>query len=205
MNVKSISCGSHHNAILSVDGQLYTFGSNSHGCLGRDIVDKMTSEPGLCVGFGSIVNRICRGLVLSMACGKKFTVVATQPYEGATEQEVLHLLEAIEGRDEVKQTERNEADEKEMLAEGNKIQEQKEYTQVQYLTSKRLCTSENCSCPGALKILFLLDYIAKCSLIIHVLLFYSTDSGFQTHASKPFICRECGHSSIRHSLVIDDK
>jgi len=159
VNVKSISCGSHHNAILSVDGQLYTFGSNSHGCLGRDIVDKMTSEPGLCVGFGSIVNRIGRGLVLSVACGKEFTVVATQPYEGPTEQEV----------------------------------------------SKRLCTSENCSCPGALKIIFLLDYIAKCSLIIRVLLFYSTDSGFQTHASKPFICRECGHSSIRHSLVIDDK
>jgi alpha-tubulin suppressor-like RCC1 family protein len=33
--VKFIACGSHHNAVVTADGELYSWGSNRHGCLGR--------------------------------------------------------------------------------------------------------------------------------------------------------------------------
>lgn len=32
--IKQLSCGSHHAALLSMDGYVYTMGSNIHGALG---------------------------------------------------------------------------------------------------------------------------------------------------------------------------
>ena len=93
---KSITCGSHHNAMIAHDGELWTWGSNMNNCLGREI-DEMdvlyTPVPGHCGGFGSIVERVGRGMVRSVACGKEFTIVATYPYEGPSENVAKKLME----------------------------------------------------------------------------------------------------------------
>jgi len=71
---KSISCGSHHNAIITQDGELYTWGSNKNYCLGHQIDEEhveYTPVPGHCGGFGAIVDRVGRGLPRSVACGKE--------------------------------------------------------------------------------------------------------------------------------------
>lgn len=34
--IKQISCGAHHSALLTIDGNVYTMGSNIHGALGSN-------------------------------------------------------------------------------------------------------------------------------------------------------------------------
>ena len=34
--IKQISCGAHHSALLTIDGHVYTMGSNIHGALGSN-------------------------------------------------------------------------------------------------------------------------------------------------------------------------
>ena len=83
--VKQISAGDKHCAAVTTEGELYTWGSNANGCLGRRIYERdviFTPTPGHCGGFGSIVNRIGRGLVKQVSCGLEFTVVCTHPYVG---------------------------------------------------------------------------------------------------------------------------
>jgi len=66
LSVKEISCGSNHNAAITHDGNLYTWGSNKNGALGRSIDNDLqfTPHPGIVAEFGTIVNRIGRGLPL---------------------------------------------------------------------------------------------------------------------------------------------
>ena len=92
-----VVCGSHHNAVITSDGKLYTWGSNLNGCLGRFVEEKGTfsSEPGHCFGFGNIVDKIGRGLPRSVCCGKGYTIVATYPYsEPNAEKESSKSLSA---------------------------------------------------------------------------------------------------------------
>lgn len=87
-----VFCGSHHNAVITAEKDLYTWGLNQSGCLGRDIEESFvsfTSKPGYCQGFGTIVGTIGRGLPLSVAIGRDYTIVCTDRYEGLTEEEVL--------------------------------------------------------------------------------------------------------------------
>uniref|UniRef100_A0A7S2DQJ6 RCC1-like domain-containing protein n=1 Tax=Octactis speculum TaxID=3111310 RepID=A0A7S2DQJ6_9STRA len=93
---KSISCGSHHNAMVDHSGELWTWGSNTNNCLGHSIEERevsYTPVPGHCGGFGALVDRIGRGMARSVACGKEYTIVATYPYEGPTEAIAYELNE----------------------------------------------------------------------------------------------------------------
>ena len=75
---------------------MYTWGSNLNGCLGHAIKEKFvehTHEPGHVSGFGAIVERVGRGMVRSYACGREFTIVATFPYEGPSEDVARKLME----------------------------------------------------------------------------------------------------------------
>jgi hypothetical protein len=80
---KKIFCGSHHNAVISKDGKMFTWGLNEQGCLGRKIRDErneFVSKPGLVEGFGSKVDGIGRGIPKSIALGKGYTIVCTMNY-----------------------------------------------------------------------------------------------------------------------------
>ena len=82
--------------MIAMDGELYTWGSNLHGCLGHAIRDQFvehTADPGHASGFGAIVERVGRGMVRDYALGREFTIVATYPYEGPTEDVARKLME----------------------------------------------------------------------------------------------------------------
>lgn len=70
LNVRRVFCGSSHNAAITSDGNLWTWGSNKHGALGRSIEREttlaFTPQPGIVPEFGTIVNRIGRGLPRSV-------------------------------------------------------------------------------------------------------------------------------------------
>jgi alpha-tubulin suppressor-like RCC1 family protein len=66
VHVRRIFCGHSHNAAITSDGNLWTWGSNKHGALGRSIDEEFTPRPGIVAEFGTIVNRIGRGLPRSV-------------------------------------------------------------------------------------------------------------------------------------------
>jgi len=88
LSVTQLVLGSHHSAVIAMDGEVYTWGSNLHGCLGRSIRERyveFTPDPGHVSGFGALVERVGRGMVTSIALGREFTLCATKPYEGPSE------------------------------------------------------------------------------------------------------------------------
>lgn len=94
--VKAIAAGSHHCLAITQDSELYSWGSNNYGCLGRKIDEKdvnYTAVPGHVGGFGALVGRIGRGFPRSITCGKEFSVVCTYPYEGPDVQVATKLME----------------------------------------------------------------------------------------------------------------
>lgn len=66
-----------------------------------------------------------------------------------------------------------------ILAKEKKAREDRErdmiWEEVKYLTCKRLCTMD----PNCQR--------------------------YQVHALKPYVCRECGHSSAYHTIVVDEE
>ena len=94
--IKQISAGIFHCGAITIDGELYTWGSNKNNCLGRDIDEEdveFTPDPGHCSGFGAIVGRVGRGLPRQVTCGKEFTVVCTWPYVGPNLEVAAKLME----------------------------------------------------------------------------------------------------------------
>lgn len=175
--VKRIFCGRTHNVAITHDNALYTWGSNEHGQLGRSIEEPdvtFTPRPGIVELFGTIVNRIGRGAPKSVACGHDFTVVATHPYEGPTEQEMIKLLETkhLKEQEEKKEQARLLQVQEDEAARQREAEAEK--IKILYLTSKRLCTVDP-TCPG-----------------------------FTYEPSKPSICRECGYSVAFHTIVTDE-
>jgi hypothetical protein len=101
--LKAIFAGSHHCAAITHEGELYTWGSNKNGCLGRKIeasgVD-YTPLPGHCGGFGALVDKIGRGLPRHVALGREFTIVATYPYQGPDLDVATKLMEEAKIREQ---------------------------------------------------------------------------------------------------------
>jgi hypothetical protein len=94
--IKSISAGNKHCGAITKDDELYTWGSNINGCLGRKIYERdvtYTALPGHCGGFGAIVNKIGRGLPKQVCCGLDYTVVCTFPYIGPNLAVAAKLME----------------------------------------------------------------------------------------------------------------
>ncbi|GBG27017.1 RCC1 and BTB domain-containing protein 2 [Hondaea fermentalgiana] len=90
-----VECGPTHCMALTIDNDLYSWGSNPHGELARELQYEEDEEreyspiPGFVPGFNTIVDRVGRGSVISFACGRNFSVVATAKYVGETEEEVM--------------------------------------------------------------------------------------------------------------------
>jgi len=101
--VKEISAGTYHNAAFTAEGEMYTWGSNSHGQLGRKIDEKdvnYTGIPGHVGGFGAIVGKVGRGFPRSVSCGSEFTVCCTYPYEGPDYATATKLMEEAKIREQ---------------------------------------------------------------------------------------------------------
>lgn len=101
--VKQISAGAFHCAAITREGELYTWGSNAHGNLARNIDERdvqYTPTPGHVGGFGAIVDRIGRGFPRSVQCGRDYTVVCTWPYEGPNFDVCSKLMEEKKIREE---------------------------------------------------------------------------------------------------------
>jgi alpha-tubulin suppressor-like RCC1 family protein len=95
--------GSHHCLAITQDQELYSWGSNNFGCLGRKIDEKdvfFTATPGHVPGFGSLVGRVGRGFARSVSCGREFTVVATFAYEGPDNKIATKLMEEAKIREQ---------------------------------------------------------------------------------------------------------
>ena len=69
-------------------------------------------------------------------------------YKGPNEEDVQRLLEENVLREEKERIKTKEVEEKKRPELEHKKEEQKAYSQVKYLTSRRLC-SLDCPCPGA--------------------------------------------------------
>lgn len=103
LSLRFIATGSHHCAAVTKEGELYTWGSNTNGCLGHKIDEldvNYTYNPGHVGGFGALVNRIGRGFPRYVACGKEFTVVATLPYQGPDVTVATKLMEEAKIREQ---------------------------------------------------------------------------------------------------------
>ena len=84
ISAKKVFCGSYHCAMINSTGDLFTWGSNTHGCLGRRLSQnslslEYSSKPGRCPGFREIVEGIEQGQPKTVCCGKNFTLVGTHP------------------------------------------------------------------------------------------------------------------------------
>eukprot|EP00804_Cyclotella_cryptica_P000759 CCRYP_001016-RA/>CCRYP_001016-RA protein AED:0.33 eAED:0.24 QI:0/0/0/1/1/1/3/0/665 len=178
ITVRRVFCGSSHNAVIASDGNVWTWGSNRHGALGRSIGKNtnsmFTPNPGIVIEFGTIVNRIGRGLPKSVACGREYTIVATTAYDGPSEEEALEILamqRVKEAEERKRQADISRTKEEEMrLQREQELERQK----IRYLTSKRLCTMDP-KCPG-----------------------------FTYEVNRPSCCRECGFSVAYHTIVVDE-
>jgi alpha-tubulin suppressor-like RCC1 family protein len=204
--LKKVICGSHHNAVITSEDELYTWGSNLNCCLGHEIEEhfvSFTPTPSYCSGFGTIVDRIGRGLPESVALGRGYTIVCTKKYIGPTEKIAKELMEEHEKKEkETRQSNEIKALNKfKQLLNTNKKKDKTE--EIQFLTSVRLCTlcEPGNGCTGKLIISihsFSVAFIMAQSIVSFIEFGLP---GFQVHATKPSICRECGHSSIYHTIT----
>mmetsp|Transcript_18138 Transcript_18138/g.24888 ORF Transcript_18138/g.24888 Transcript_18138/m.24888 type:complete len:325 (+) Transcript_18138:496-1470(+) len=101
--IQSVAAGPLHCLAVTKEGELYSWGSNVGGCLGRKIVERdvvFTATPGHVAGFGALMGRIGRGFPRSITCGREFSVVVTYPYEGPDLQVATKLMEESKIREQ---------------------------------------------------------------------------------------------------------
>lgn len=111
--IKMVAAGPNHCLAVTAEGELFSWGSNSQGALGRRIDEKdvpYTPMPGHVAGFGALVNRIGRGFPKSIACGRDYSVVCTHPYEGPDIAVATRLMEEAKIREQEASLAQNRAD-----------------------------------------------------------------------------------------------
>lgn len=109
--------------------------------------------------------------LVSIACGREYTIVATHPYSGPSEQEALYLsakqrLREAETKKALLAQRQEDAEKQERLRKENE-----EQSKVRFLTSRRKCRIDE-TCPG-----------------------------FVYDPAQPSMCRECGYSIVYHTEV----
>lgn len=101
--IKEVASGPNHCLAVTKEGEVFSWGNNIHGALGRKIDEKdvhYTPLPGHVAGFGALVNRIGRGFPRSVACGRDFSVICTFPYEGPDFMVATKLMEEARIREQ---------------------------------------------------------------------------------------------------------
>jgi len=170
-----IESGPTHCLGISIDGDLYSWGSNTHGELGREMFYEEDDEreyspiPGFVEGFNSIVNRVGRGDVISFSCGRSFSIVATSKYTGETEEEakIREEEEALAAEEEAYEKELQEAEKRKKQAEGRAKTSRTEWDPEIYMG---MGCAECDDCPG-----------------------------FDPNLFRATECKECKHKRNRHN------
>ncbi|KAF4149284.1 Regulator of chromosome condensation (RCC1) repeat [Phytophthora infestans] len=178
--IKKVCAGMYHNVALSVDEEVFTWGSNMNGCLGRpeelgDLEENFCAVPGRVEGMQDFVGRPC-----SIAAGREFTLIATKPYIGPSreelerrKQEQIQHAESIDRQSGVVKDEKR--DKLQM------IHKHKHATIMALLNAKypkcTICTT-GLVCPG-----------------------------FQANSENPTLCKHCMHDNRKHQeqYKINDK
>lgn len=90
---KAIAASSHHSVALSCEGEVFTWGRNASGCLGRVVADDASesADPELVQRSTILVEGFGIGPIVSIAAGDRFTLFATGPWEPRREQEKEHF------------------------------------------------------------------------------------------------------------------
>jgi hypothetical protein len=173
--ITSVKCGQFHNAFMDINNKLYTFGSNTCGCLGRpEVTEPYTPVPGELLEFGRIVGKTPRGPVSDYACGRDFTVVCTLPYDGPTVEEVD---KSIEVEKDLEIINKRKAKYQKLIAEQERKRKGKMAEREAFHKAMKLhplcsvCEERGTPCPG-----------------------------FTGNVFKPDICKECGHRRSAHSI-----
>lgn len=84
--VAETSLGRYHSAVLSTDGEVWTWGSNAANCLGRPASVAAAGNPAFTPMPGRVegVREYGVGSAVSVACGDRCTFVSTAPYAPET-------------------------------------------------------------------------------------------------------------------------
>ncbi|KAG6969152.1 hypothetical protein JG688_00005453 [Phytophthora aleatoria] len=169
--IKKVCAGMYHNVALSVDDEVFTWGSNMNGCLGRpeelgELEENFCAVPGRVEGMEDFVGRPC-----SIAAGREFTLIATKPYIGPSreeqerrKQEQLQQVESIDRQSSVVKDEKR--DKLQM------IQRHKHATIMALLNAK----------------------YPKCTICTMGLIC----PGFQPNSENPTLCKHCMHDNRKH-------
>ncbi|GMF38189.1 unnamed protein product [Phytophthora fragariaefolia] len=213
---QKVCAGMYHNAALSVDDevvrtcmisratrtlnltsfyQVFTWGSNSNGCLGRpeelgDLEENFCAVPGRVEGMENFVGRPCSSSCLSLtlaattnlpeliervivavACGREFTLIATKPYIGPTREEVERRKQ-----EQVQQTES-------IVRQTTVVKDEK----LEQL--KRIRQGKHAAILAHLNTNF-----PKCSICTTGLIC----PGFQPNHENPTLCIHCMHENRKH-------
>lgn len=176
--VKEISCGMYHNAALTVENDVYTWGSNVEGCLGRPeelehAQESYTAVPGMVEGLTGVN----RGPALSVACGREFTVIALGPYLGPTEEELIEMDNQEFERQEAVSREQERVDE----ARAEQVEQIREDKRRELLKILNDQFPQCASCP--------LTPAGEEPFCM----------GFTPDGFAPTICVHCKHSRVKHS------
>lgn len=111
--LRALASGPTHCLAITNENELFSWGSNLYGALGRAIEEKdvvFTPLPGHVAGFGALVDKIGRGFPRSISCGKDFSVICTYPYEGPDYNVAQKLMEEARIREQETMLSHNRVD-----------------------------------------------------------------------------------------------
>lgn len=165
----------YHNVALTVDDEVFTWGSNTNGCLGRPeelkaLEENFCAVPGRVEGMDDFIGRPC-----SIAAGREFTLIATKPYIGPSktelerrEQEQREQVQSIERQTSVVRNEKR-----------NQLQ------RIQQDKRAMILANLNANYP-------------KCTICMTGLIC----PGFQPNQENPTLCTHCLHDSRKHNVQL---
>ena len=171
-----VSCGMYHNALISADGQCFTWGSNKYGCLGRpsemDVVPaSYTPVPGLVEGLHEAGKM---GPVCSVACGRFYTAVALEPYTGPSAGELEQKHRQKEEKRVALERARKERTDRVAAEERRRLEAER----------RSLLAFLNSGYPGC----------KGCQTAVDC-------CGFVSDVLRPTACIVCGHQRDQHTLT----
>ena len=177
ITIQWVAVGANHSIALTNTNQMYSWGSNKCGALGRPKslgkdfpIDGYSDKPSVVEGFTGWG----KGLPCAIACGPMTSVVALLPWDGPDED--TWLYEQEEMRDQkIRERERRKREEEDRKTA---IRRQREHERTVALRR-------------------LEKYHPLCSICVNVAPFTNC-FGFWPGVKRPMQCGSCGHERSQH-------